>query len=607
MRRFRWFIFLLLLGMESLFPRFGVAADNTRNLAVSAAPAKGNRVALVIGNSAYPAGALANPKNDATAIAAALKKLEFDVALVVNANKAALDNAFKQFSNKSEKADVALLFYAGHGVQVNGNNYIVPLDAQPQSERDLKREMVKMDDVIDDMGGAKVKLIFFDACRDNPLSRSFSRGGSRGMAAPVEATGTLISFATKHGNTASDGDGRHSPYTQALLAEMERPNGIEIEQMLRKVQQDVKKTTQGQQEPWRYGSLDGDFYFKAPAQQTDNTEAIQEAVRQTREQAERDRIELQKSMEKLRQEREASDLKAQESVRLAREQAERDRLESQKSLEKMRQETQASDLKAQEAVRLAREQAERDRAELQKSMEKMLKEAIARQNAVLDAERKKWQEEQPVQPHQATAAAPATLVAALGPSTTLAATRPQAFAGGKGPQPGDEWDYLARDNAFGNNKRLIWRVKAVEPTAGVLEVLLVNGKPVDEWVFDGTPDLLGAPTESSFVFGPHWDGREFSKLSVHGTGECATKFRCEVTAKMVGRERISVPAGSFDAVRFDGQVIFATRSRVFGSISIWYSETDRRLLKQTVKINAQRLGIMADETLELQAVRAPRP
>jgi uncharacterized caspase-like protein len=605
MRRFRWFLFLLLLGMESLFPGFGLAADNTRNLAVSAAAAKGNRVALVIGNSAYPAGALANPKNDATAIATALKKLDFDVNLVINANKSALDNAFKQFSNKSEKADVALLFYAGHGVQVNGNNYIVPLDANPQNERDLKREMVKMDDVIDDMGSAKIKLIFFDACRDNPLSRSFSRGGSRGMAAPVEATGTLISFATKHGNTASDGDGRHSPYTQALLEEMERPTGIEIEQMLRKVQQGVKKTTQGQQEPWRYGSLDGDFYFKAPAQQTDNTEAIQEAVRQTREQAERDRLELQKSMEKLRLEREASDQKAQESVRLAREQAERDRLESQQSLAKMRQETQASDLKAQEAVRQAKEQADRDRAELQKSMEKMLKDAMARQNAILEAERKKWQEDQPAQPQRE--AAPATLVAALGPSTTLAATRPQAFAGGKGPQPGDEWDYLVRDNSFGNNKRLIWRVKAVEPTAGVLEVLLVNGKPVDEWVFDGTPDLLGAPIESTFIFGPHWDGREFSKLPVHGSGDCVARARCEITAKIVGKENISVPAGTFDAIRLDGQITTVQFNRPIGSISIWYSEKDRRLLKQAVKLNAQRMGLIANETIELQAIRAPRP
>jgi uncharacterized caspase-like protein len=581
MKRFRWFIFLLLLGMEGLFPGFGVAADNTRNLTVATAPGKGNRVALVIGNSAYPAGALANPKNDATAIAAALKKLDFDVNLVVNANKSALDNAFKQFSNKSEKADVALLFYAGHGVQVNGNNYIVPLDANPQNERDLKREMVKMDDVIDDMGSAKVKLIFFDACRDNPLSRSFSRGGSRGMAAPVEATGTLISFATKHGNTASDGDGRHSPYTQALLAEMESPNGIEIEQMLRKVQQDVKKTTQGQQEPWRYGSLDGDFYFKAPAQQTDSGQLVQEAVRQAREQAERDRLELQQSMEKMRREREASDLSAQEAVRQAREQA--------------------------------REQAERDRVQLQQSMEKMLKEALARQNAMLEAERKSWQEQQKAQSPQASAAlavtaAPATVVAALGPSTTMAATRPLAFAGGKAPQVGDEWEYLVRDDLFGKNKKLLWRVKAVVPSSGVLEELLVNGEPVQEWVFGNKADFVAAPIESKLIIGPHWDGSEILKLPVHGTGDCIARLRCLVTAKMVGKEQISVPAGTFDAVRLEGQITaFLSAMSIGGRISIWYSEKDRRLLKQTVNVRVPNAGFFTDETVELQAVRTARP
>jgi uncharacterized caspase-like protein len=168
----------------------------------------------VIGNSRYPSAALENPKNDATAMAAALRKLGFDVELKLDATKADMDGVFKRFSQKAEKATVAALFYAGHGIQVSGSNYIVPIDAKPQSERDLKREMVKMDDVIDDMGGAKVKLVFFDACRDNPLSRSFARGGTRGMAAPVEATGTLISFATKHGNTAADGRASTAPIRQ---------------------------------------------------------------------------------------------------------------------------------------------------------------------------------------------------------------------------------------------------------------------------------------------------------------------------------------------------------------------------------------------------------
>lgn len=233
------------------------------------------RVALVVGNSAYPSGRLDNPKNDASAIAAAFTQLGFDVDLKTDASKADLDAAMKLFGNKADKADVAVLFYAGHGMAANGFNYLIPINAKPQSERDLKREMVKLDDAIDDMGNAKVKLVFFDACRDNPLARSFSRGGSRGLAAPAEATGTLISFATKHGNTAGDGEGEHSPYTEALLAALKNPTE-EIHAMLRKqVQEAVKGKTGGKQEPWAYGNLNGDFYFiQGPVNVTVNPAAL---------------------------------------------------------------------------------------------------------------------------------------------------------------------------------------------------------------------------------------------------------------------------------------------------------------------------------------------
>ncbi|WP_371324032.1 caspase family protein [Dechloromonas sp. ZY10] len=224
--------------------------------------AEGARIALVIGNSAYRSGALANPKNDAVAIAEAMRRQGFTVHLHTDASKAEIDRLLRQLSSQSDQAAVVALFYAGHGVQVNGFNYLVPVDASPQNERDLKRDLVKLDDIIDDMGNARVKLVFFDACRDNPLARSFSRGASRGLAAPVEASGTLISFATKHGNVALDGEGRHSPYTEALLHEIREADGIEIEQLLRRIQQRVKKSTQGQQEPWRYGSLDGDFFLR---------------------------------------------------------------------------------------------------------------------------------------------------------------------------------------------------------------------------------------------------------------------------------------------------------------------------------------------------------
>lgn len=386
MTKFRWLVFPLLVGIQCIFPSVGDGADASRTLTV--APSQGSnetKVAVVIGNNKYPSGALINPVNDAKAMAGALRKLGFDVELKLDASKADMGEVFRRFSKKAEKATVAALFYAGHSIQVNGNNYIVPIDANPESERDLKRDMVKMDDVIDDMGDAKVKLVFFDACRNNPLARSFSRGGARGLAAPVEATGTLISFATKHGNTASDGEGAHSPYTTALLSALENPTGLEIEQLLRKVQQGVKSATNGQQEPWRYGSLDGDFFFKAndpmaaaKAQQDALDRAVQQATQKANEQSAREKAELKAQQE-------ASQRTAQLAEMRANELAAKERTEFEKSL---RAQKEASERSANEAIRHVKEQAAKETAEVKLAMAKMVQEALSNQAAALDAERK---------------------------------------------------------------------------------------------------------------------------------------------------------------------------------------------------------------------------
>ncbi|WP_394701320.1 caspase family protein [uncultured Propionivibrio sp.] len=370
---------LFLIVVQLAIAGQGACAETTGKGAPIASD-DGARVAVVIGNSRYPSGALVNPRNDATAIASALRKLKFDVELKLDATKADLDGVFKRFSGKADQSAVAVVFYAGHGIQVSGNNYLIPIDANPQSERDLKREMVRLDDVIDDMGGAKVKIVFFDACRDNPLTRSFSRGGARGLAAPSEATGTLISFSTKHGNTALDGDGKNSPYTGALLAALEGTQRMEIEQLLRKVQQDVKRDTRGQQEPWRYGSLDGDFYFLAPVPEANTAvvqkemvdkavaEAVAEALRKANDQSAKERAETQQRV---------NEQAVAEALRKANEQVARERAEAERKAEE----------------RIARERAEieqraaQERNELRASMERMLKEAIERQNALLMAER----------------------------------------------------------------------------------------------------------------------------------------------------------------------------------------------------------------------------
>ncbi|MDP1733498.1 MAG: caspase family protein [Sulfuritalea sp.] len=584
MQRFRWFSFLVLVGIQGIFSGLGGSAEPTRTLTVAAAQEKGGRVAIVIGNSNYPSGALTNPKNDATVMAGALKKLGFDVELKLDATKADIDGMLRRFSGKAEKATVAALFYAGHGIQVGGSNYLVPIDANPRSEKDLKRDMVRMDDVIDDMGDARVKLVFFDACRDNPLSRSFSRGAARGMAAPVEATGTLISFATKHGNTAADGDGKHSPYTNALLAALENPAGVEIEQLLRRVQQGVKAETKGQQEPWRYGSLDGDFYFK-PADPTDNSKAQQEAVeravldamRRTNEQAAKEKAELQQT------------LKAQQA---------------------------ANDRAMAEALKKAGEQAAKERAEMQASMDRMLKEALAKQNAALEAERAA---RLAATGAPAPVAAPVAVVAQVQKPIAekpiqLASIAPTINAGA-GSKPseqmlaslssaaGDEWEYLASDELFGKKQKLVLRVKAAS-SDGVLEEIVWNGKPALDWVFGEQAMALATPNESEFMFAPHWNGNEFPELLIEGGKSLCTASGsfCRLSLKIAGNEKLTVAAGTFDAIRLEGWIRMGNAmGSVTGPVTVWYSKEQRRLLKQSAQLMGNRTKFK--ETLELSAIR----
>lgn len=602
--RLKRFSCLLLLPFLGLISDAGFAADSKG----TAADTPGEtRVAVVIGNSAYPTSSLPNPRNDATAVAAALKKLGFDVDLKINASKADMDALFKRFSAKADKATTAAVFYAGHGIQVGGHNYLVPIDANPTSERDLKREMVKLDDVIDDLGSAKVKLVFFDACRDNPLARSFSRGGSRGLSAPSEGTGTLISFATKHGNTASDGEGKHSPYTQALLLEIEASEGVEIEQLLRRVQQSVKKTTQGQQEPWRYGSLDGDFYFRAArpaqpdtkAQQEAINRAIEEATRKAAEQASREKAELQQS---LRAQQEAANRAAQEANQLAAQQAAREKAELQQSLKTQQEGT---DRAVQAALRVANEHAAREKTELQQAMDKMLREALAKQNAQLEEERLARQKASggtgaPAKPFQTASIAPLPTVS--GPPLSAAALASLATA-----TPGDEWEYLATDNRFGKKTAFIQKISAVVPGTGVLENRYVNGKEHGEWVFSGKPMMIGLPTESEAMFSPYWDESNLDSITLLNWQRCLTDT-CTVKAELAGQETISTKAGTFDTKKI---VIGVSIRRpaspaysVYIKITAWYSDQHRRVIRQQTDGAGAVNSFRVDETIELVSVRS---
>ena len=228
------------------------------------------RVALVVGNSNYAgAGRLANPGNDARAIGGLLRTLGFDVEVVSDTGYLDLTRAVRRFGDRIESAHVALFYYAGHGLQLAGTNFLVPVDAQLVNERDVRFETVDLASIIDLMRGQsqspRVNLIFLDACRDNPLARSMTRTNqTRALSgaglAPITASGMLIAFSTEPGSVSVDGTGENSPFTAALLQHMPTP-GLEIRQMLTRVRQSVRQATGGQQVPWDHSSLDTEFYF----------------------------------------------------------------------------------------------------------------------------------------------------------------------------------------------------------------------------------------------------------------------------------------------------------------------------------------------------------
>jgi hypothetical protein len=227
------------------------------------------RVALVIGNSAYRyAALLPNPANDAADVSAALVRLGFAVRRVENQGRNDLRDALAEFSNAALGADVALVFYAGHGIEVDRLNYLIPVDARLETDLRIRFEAIPLDDVMAALEGVKgLRLVLLDACRNNPFAASMrvtaaTRSIGRGLSRVEPQVGTLVSFAAKEGTTAADGKARNSPYTTALLAHIEE-KGVEVNKLFRLVRDRVLAATAGQQEPYTYGSTPAvDIYLK---------------------------------------------------------------------------------------------------------------------------------------------------------------------------------------------------------------------------------------------------------------------------------------------------------------------------------------------------------
>ena len=252
----------------------------------AASKPKGRRVALVIGNAAYKTvPALTNPQRDAAAIARSLRAIGFEtVTLAEDSTREKLVDALRTFAGETAKAEWAMVYYAGHGIEVNGMNYLIPVDAKLAADRDVQFEAVPLEQVMASVEGAKkLRLVLLDACRDNPFAPQMRRtvapeavaastgGGTvgtrsigRGLSEVKVLGATLVVYAAKHGQTALDGEGGNSPFAVAVVQRLATPN-VEINKMFRLVRDDVMEATAGRQEPYTYGSLPGreDFFFVA--------------------------------------------------------------------------------------------------------------------------------------------------------------------------------------------------------------------------------------------------------------------------------------------------------------------------------------------------------
>jgi uncharacterized caspase-like protein len=238
------------------------------------------RVALILGNSAYEHSTpLRNPVNDANALSKAFSRMGFKVIQGVDQNKLEMDNQIQLFSENLKGTELAVFFYAGHGIQLNFKNYLVPVDFNPQVDTNLISQLISLNNILHELEKKKcISIIFLDACRDNPLANKLSANLSSGRSllidekrgvkvvgqglAEVEGkAGTLIAYATQPGNVASDGDGKNSPFTEGLLKYIEQP-GLEIRDMLSYVRVRVIKKTAEKQIPWDHSSLVKKVYFK---------------------------------------------------------------------------------------------------------------------------------------------------------------------------------------------------------------------------------------------------------------------------------------------------------------------------------------------------------
>ena len=267
-----------------VFSQVSLVAQESRQLTADKSSSPDNRTALVIGNGDYETAPLRNPVNDATDMAATLESLGFEVQAHTDLDQNGMKRAIREFGTRLRaRGGVGLFYFAGHGVQVKGVNYLIPIGAKVDTEEEVEYESVEAGLVLAQMESARnrVNIVILDACRNNPFARSF-RSSDKGLASIDAPSGTLLAYATAPGSVAADGAGRNGVYTQELLKNI-KADGLELSAVFKQVRVGVQRATGDKQTPWESSSLTGDFYFSggpSPGKQPANVAAMSEVAKE---------------------------------------------------------------------------------------------------------------------------------------------------------------------------------------------------------------------------------------------------------------------------------------------------------------------------------------
>lgn len=478
----------------------------------------GKRLALVIGNAAYPSAPLKNPVNDARAMARTLKELGFEVVLRENIGQRDMAAVVRQFGASISPGSTTLFYFAGHGMQVKGRNYLVPVDADIQLEDEVPYATIDVSLVLDKMevGKSAINLVILDACRNNPFARRF-RSSATGLAQMDAPVGTLIAFATAPGSVAQDGSGANGVYTQHLLESIATP-GLPVEQMFKRVRIGVAKATHDSQIPWESSSMKGDFVFREAPPAASQDKLIEDAVKAAAERA--------------------ATLTAE---RIAREQAARQPSAAVKA--------------EQDALAAEREKLLRERERLAAENE-----ALRRQAAQAPA---------------AVALAAPTAAATAKPAVVKAAANDLL------PAVGDRWTYRYSDG-YNKTETYTVRITAVTAEGIRDEMTIGKTRQTErfepglELYSRGSPGGASLREFAPYLqsLGPAEPNAEWKNIQIPGGGS-------PFAARWVGKESIKVPAGTFvaDKLIVEGaQYVRGTQTRRL-TIQVWYLSAVKRFVK----------------------------